>query len=84
MDEKIDKKTEAALMKALENAKAFGQRLQENREKRLWKEVNIPCSLHEAINRLTKDEMDKIRKNYDYKKFKRSQKGRSWRLSLPG
>jgi hypothetical protein len=35
MDGKIDKKTEATLMKALENAKAFGQRLQENREKRL-------------------------------------------------
>ncbi len=67
MDEKIDKKTEAALVKALENVKAFGQRLQENREKRLWKEVNIPCSLHEAVNELTKDEMDKIRKNYDLK-----------------
>lgn len=66
MDEKIDKKTEAMLMKALGNAKVFGQRLQENREKRLWKEVNIPCSLHEVINRLTKDEMDKIRKNYDF------------------
>ena len=67
MDEQIDKKTEAVLMKALENAKAFGQRLQENREKRLWKEVNIPCSLHEAMNGLTKNEMDKIRKNYDFK-----------------
>lgn len=67
MDEKIDKKTEAVLMKALENAKAFGQRFQENREKRLWKEVNIPCSLHEAMNGLTKDEIDKIRKNYDFK-----------------
>ncbi len=67
MDEKIDKRTEAVLMKALENAKAFGQRLQENREKRLWKEVNIPCSLHKALIGLTKDEMDKIRKNYDFK-----------------
>ncbi len=67
MDEKIDKKTVAVLLKALENAKAFRQRLQENREKRLWKEVNIPCSLHEAINGLTKDEMDRIRKNYDFK-----------------
>ncbi len=69
MDEKIDKKTEAMLTKALENAKAFGQRLQENREKRLWKEVNIPCSLLETMNRLSKDEMDKIRKNYDFKKL---------------
>lgn len=41
-------------MKAIENVKAFGQRLQENREKRLWKEVNIPCNLHDAMNELTK------------------------------
>ena len=67
MDERIDKDTEEMLMKALENAKAFGQQLAESREKRLWKEVNIPCSLHEAVNGLTKDEMDKIRKTYDFK-----------------
>lgn len=67
MDERIDKNTEEMLMKALENAKAFGRQLTENREKRLWKEVNIPCSLHEALYGLTKDEMDKIRKNYDFK-----------------
>lgn len=64
MDERIDKNTEDMLMKALENSKAFGQRLHESREKRLWKEVNIPCSLHDAMSELTKDEMDKIRKNY--------------------
>lgn len=67
LNETIDKKTEAALIKALEGAKAYGQRLQENREKRLWKKVNIPCSLYEAINGLTKDEMNSIRKNYDFK-----------------
>lgn len=67
MDEKIDKKTEAALIRALENAKAFSQQLQENREKRLWKKVDIPCSLYDAINGLTKAEMDTIRKNYDFK-----------------
>lgn len=67
MDKKIDKKTEAALIGALESAKAFSQQLQDNREKRLWKNVNIPCSLYDAINGLTKDEMDRIRKNYDFK-----------------
>ncbi|PKM83353.1 MAG: zinc chelation protein SecC [Firmicutes bacterium HGW-Firmicutes-14] len=67
MDEKIDKKTEAALMRALENAKAFSQQLQENREKRLWKKVDVPCSLYDTINGLTKAEMDTIRKNYDFK-----------------
>ena len=67
MDEKIDRKTEAALIRALENAKAFSQQLQENREKRLWKKVDVPCSLYDAISRLTKAEMDTIRKNYDFK-----------------
>ena len=65
MDEKIDKKTEAPLIRALENAKAFSQQLQENKEKRLWKKVDVPCSLYEAISGLTKAEMDIIRKNYD-------------------
>ncbi|SNS88312.1 SEC-C motif-containing protein [Anaerovirgula multivorans] len=67
MNEKIDKKTEAALIRALENAKAFSQQLQENREKRLWKKVDIPCSLYDAINGLTKAEMDTICKNYDFR-----------------
>jgi len=77
MDKKNDKKTEAALIRALENAKAYSQQLQENREKRLWKKVNVPCSLYDAINGLTKTEMDTIRKNYDFQKFKLSQKGRA-------
>jgi len=67
MDKKNDRKTEAALIRALENAKAYSQQLQENREKRLWKKVNVPCSLYDAINGLTKTEMDTIRKNYDFK-----------------
>ncbi|KPU45176.1 hypothetical protein OXPF_13030 [Oxobacter pfennigii] len=67
MDEKIDKKTKEALIKAMEYAKAYNQQLQENREKRLWKKVDIPCSLYDAINGLTKAEMDAIRKNYDFK-----------------
>ena len=66
-DEDVEEANEAMLLEALENAKAFGRRLHENRLKQLWKEVSIPCSLHDAINRLTKNEMDEIRKNYDLK-----------------
>lgn len=67
MNEKIDKKTEAALIGALERAKAFSQQLQENREQRLWKKINIPCNLFDTINGLSKNEMDRIRKNLDLK-----------------
>lgn len=54
MNERIDKKTGTALIKALESAKAYSQQLQENKEKRLWKKVNIPCSLY-LKNRKFKD-----------------------------
>ena len=67
MDEKIDKKTEAALIRAMENAKIYSQQLQENKEKRLWKKVDLPCSLNDTLNGLTKAEMDIIRRNYDFK-----------------
>ena len=67
MDKRIDNRTKEAMMLALERAKAFSQQMQEKREQRLWKEVNIPCSLSDAINRLSKNEMDKIRKNLDLK-----------------
>lgn len=66
MDEKIDKKTEDALMKALENAKAYGQRLQENREQRLWKKSKFHAVFIMTCG-LTKGEMDNIRKKYDLK-----------------
>ena len=67
MDGTIDKKTEAALIKALENAKASSQQMQEKKEKRLWKKVDIPCSLYDAIKDLRKSELDTIRKNYDFR-----------------
>lgn len=75
MDEKIDNKTKDALLGALERAKAFSQQLQNKREQRLWKEINNSCKLTDAINRLSKDEMDKIRKNLDLKNLSSLKKG---------
>ena len=63
--ESTDKNAETLLLEVLESVKTYGQRLHENRIRRLWKEVDIPCSLHDAIHRLSKTEMDAIRKNYD-------------------
>jgi hypothetical protein len=42
MDKKMDRKTQTALLGALEAAKAHGQKLEDAREQRLWKKVNIP------------------------------------------
>lgn len=67
MDERFDKETEMAIANMLENLKSYSNKLKEDRFNRLWKEVNIPCSLYDAINRLTKDEMNRIRKKYNFK-----------------
>lgn len=35
--------------------------------RRLWREINLPCSLEDALSNLTKAQMDTIRKNLDLK-----------------
>lgn len=67
MDESNNKNLIEMLMNTQENYKFFEKKLQESTENRLWKKINIPCSLHETLNGLTKDEIDRIRKNYDFK-----------------
>lgn len=46
-------KTQAALISALERAKAYSQQLQENREQRLWKKINIPCNNQKVLLMMT-------------------------------
>ncbi len=62
-------RTNDIFLEALESAKSFSRRMEENREKRLWKDVTIPCTLSVAINRLSNDEMHKIRKNLNLKRL---------------
>lgn len=67
MDERFDKEAEIVMMNILEDLKSYSNKLKEDRFNRLWKEVNIPCSLYDAISRLTKDEMNRIRKKYNFR-----------------
>lgn len=64
---KDDKKTETLRLNFLENTAVYLKELRTKREAQLWKTVGIPNSLYDAIYGLTKFEMDKIRKNYDFK-----------------
>lgn len=66
MDRKVDQETARGLLMAMQKLKEHTGQLEENREKRLWKEVDVPCSLPDALKRLTKAEMDAIRKNYGF------------------
>ncbi|MDD4169452.1 MAG: SEC-C metal-binding domain-containing protein [Desulfotomaculaceae bacterium] len=75
MDEKNGFEISDVLLHALESAKSYGQRLEQKRERRLWKNIDMPCSLSAAINRLTKNEMDKIRKNLGLKNLSALKKG---------
>jgi hypothetical protein len=63
----MDKKTEKALLHALENAKSHTQKIRDRREKQLWKPVELPCSFNATLNRLTKNELDEIRRIYQFK-----------------
>jgi Predicted metal-binding protein related to the C-terminal domain of SecA len=58
---------EDMLMKALDAAKDYSRKSQENREKQLWRKLDILCTLLDALNGLTKSDMDEIRKNLDLK-----------------
>lgn len=64
MDNKIDQKTQKALLEALERAKEYSRQLQDKREQRLWKKTNIPVKLSDALSKLSKNELDKIRQNH--------------------
>lgn len=66
MDRKIDQETARGLLIAMQKLKEHTLQLEENRQKRLWKKVDVPCSLHDALNRLSKAELDAIRKNYKF------------------
>ncbi|MCQ2009478.1 SEC-C metal-binding domain-containing protein [Sporolactobacillus sp. STSJ-5] len=63
----MEKKKEATLLYTLEGAKDHKQKLRDQREKRFWKIVELPCGFKATLNRLTKDELDQIRRNYQFK-----------------
>lgn len=67
MDNHIDKETNDTLLKALSSAQDYCRQLQAKQEKRLWKVTNIPVRIFDALIRLSKAELDKIRKNLNLK-----------------
>lgn len=75
MDNKIDQKTQKALLEALARAKEHSRQLQDKREQQLWKKINIPVKLSDALNNLSKNELDKIRQNLGLKNLSSLKKG---------
>lgn len=75
MDGRIDNNARDLLLDALEKAKAYSQKLEERREQRLWRKISFPCTLSDAIHGLTREQMDRIRKNLELKNLSTLKKG---------
>lgn len=67
MDKKFTQEQQELLRDALNRAKAHSKKMREDRYNRLWKEVKFPCNLYDTISRLSKYEIDTIRKTYNFK-----------------
>lgn len=67
MGNNIDKETYEMLVKALKDIRNLGEKMRAKREKKLWEEIKIPCSLKDFLKNLTKNELTKIRQNLDLK-----------------
>lgn len=67
MDSRLDKKTRDHLINAIQGAKAYHRQLEMKREQRLWKHIEIPCTLFNLLSLCTKNELDTIRKKLDLK-----------------
>lgn len=54
---------ETMIREMLDGMRAHARRAEIQLEKRLWRSVQLPCSLVDALNSLTKYELDKIRQH---------------------
>lgn len=63
----MDKRTENTLLNAVDRAKADRKHLQMKQEEQVWKKLNNPCNLIDALSSLTKIELDRVRKNLGVK-----------------
>lgn len=67
MDDIDDNELTDMVLNMLADLKAEADEIEEKRKKQLWKYVELPCSLYDALMRLTKAELDGIRKEYNFK-----------------
>lgn len=61
-----DIKMKNEMIKMLESMQEYSKELKEKQEISLWKRAGSPCLLHEALTRLTKIELDEIRKAHNF------------------
>jgi len=65
MDDHLDEKTMKQVLDALAEMKKEAEKWQARQEAKLWTPIQVPINLNQALSRLTKDELTKIRQNLD-------------------
>lgn len=60
-----NKELQKGLMNALDNAKKDRARMEQKEMERIWRDIQVPTSLYDALARLTKDELTNIRKKLE-------------------
>ncbi|NLO97722.1 MAG: zinc chelation protein SecC [Peptococcaceae bacterium] len=67
MDHRVDNKMQPDMFKTLAEMYEQNRRLQEKREQKIWTTVVLPVRLAGTFSRLTKNDLDPIRKNLNLK-----------------
>ena len=67
MHTKVDKELRKGIMNIRNGLEKTNKNMQEKKAQRIWREIHIPISLHEALSGLTKTELDQVRKLYHIK-----------------
>ncbi|SCZ76045.1 hypothetical protein [Acidaminobacter hydrogenoformans] len=62
-NKKHEPDAETMMQQMLDGMREHARRAEIQLEKRLWRSVQLPCSLADALNSLTKYELDKIRQH---------------------
>ena len=71
----IDKKTVGKVILALEGLNEMTRKVQERTDKKNWSTLSLPLSFHDELTKLTKDDLNKIRKDLDIKNASSLKKG---------
>ncbi len=65
----MDREVRDLMLQALKGLGEYDECSSARKEERLWKKVDIPCSLSDLIGGLTKNEMNDIRRSYCLKRL---------------
>lgn len=65
MDDHLDEKAMKQVLDALSEMRKEAEKWQARQETKFWTSVQVPINLNQALSRLTKDELTKIRQNLD-------------------